>query len=162
MLVKKRGRTRASAGLNSDDGSTAMPTVSYAAFTRPDPRSCGSESNDPIIWTRRRSLVPALSPRVLTSYLRGQRRVGITGEIAGIDWAKRWRNTVHGPGEKSTHGEASGYWDRRARSYARITRQRFDDFLRVVEPFLGPRKTLIDVGAGAGRHAVALSERAAA
>ncbi len=85
--------------------------------------------------------------------------MGITGEIAGIDWAKRWRDTVHRPGEKSTHQEASGYWDRRARSYARITRQRFDDFLHVVEPYLGPGKTLIDVGAGAGRHAVPLSER---
>jgi len=29
----------------------------------------------------------------------------------------------------------------------------------VVEPFLSPRKTLIDAGAGAGRHAVALAER---
>jgi hypothetical protein len=29
----------------------------------------------------------------------------------------------------------------------------------VVEPYLGPRKTLIDVGAGAGRHAVPLAER---
>ena len=85
--------------------------------------------------------------------------MGITDEVAGIDWAKRWRDTVRGPGEKSTQQEASGYWDRRARSYARITRHRFDDFLRVVEPYLGPRKTLIDVGAGAGRHAVPLAER---
>ena len=85
--------------------------------------------------------------------------MGITDDIAGIDWAKRWRDTVHRPGDKSSPRDASGYWDRRARSYARITRQRFDGFLRVVEPYLGPRKTLIDVGAGAGRHAVPLAER---
>ena len=53
----------------------------------------------------------------------------------------------------------SGYWDRRASSYARSTMARSDEFLQVLEPYLGPRKTLIDVGAGAGRHATPLAER---
>ena len=53
----------------------------------------------------------------------------------------------------------SGYWDRRARSYARSTHARSDEFLQVLEPYLSPRKTLIDVGAGTGRHATPLAER---
>ena len=52
-----------------------------------------------------------------------------------------------------------GYWDRRAASYARSTQTRSDDFLAVMEPYLGPHKTLIDAGAGTGRHAVPLSNR---
>ena len=43
--------------------------------------------------------------------------------------------------------------------FARTTQARSDAFLDVVAPHLSPRKTLIDVGAGAGRHAVPLSER---
>ena len=53
----------------------------------------------------------------------------------------------------------SGYWDRRAGSYARSTHARSDEFLQVLEPYLSPRKTLIDVGAGTGRHATPLAER---
>lgn len=85
--------------------------------------------------------------------------MGITDEIQGIDWAERWRDTVRRRAGGSSNKEPSGYWDRRAPSYARITRHRFDDFLRVVEPYLATRKTLIDAGAGTGRHAVPLAER---
>ena len=77
--------------------------------------------------------------------------------ISRIDWAERWRNLV-----RQRSGSAPpdpNYWDRRAPSFARATRDRRDDFLRVVEPYLSPRKTLIDAGAGAGRHAVPLAER---
>jgi DREV methyltransferase len=85
--------------------------------------------------------------------------VGITSQVQGIDWADRWREMVRARAGRSTRQEPSGYWDRRAPSYARITRHRFDDFLRVVEPYLAPRKTLIDAGAGTGRHAVPLAQR---
>src|SRR6266702_3128245 len=90
--------------------------------------------------------------------------VRITGEIDRIDWAQRWRDTVTrrtASGEGGHPGEhrRSDYWDHRAPSYARITRHRHDEFLRVVEPYISPRKTLIDVGAGAGRHAVPLAEK---
>jgi len=85
--------------------------------------------------------------------------VGITSQVQGIDWAERWRETVRARSAQSSRQEPSGYWDRRAPSYARITRHRFDDFLRVVEPYLAPRKTLIDAGAGTGRHAVPLAQR---
>lgn len=84
-------------------------------------------------------------------------QLGITGRIGDIDWAERWRAIV---GQRSGSAPPDPtYWDRRAPSYARITRDRKDDFLRVVEPYLSLRKTLIDAGAGAGRHAVALAER---
>jgi hypothetical protein len=43
--------------------------------------------------------------------------------------------------------------------FARSTQARSDAFLDVMAPFLSARKTLIDVGAGAGRHAVPLAER---
>ena len=83
--------------------------------------------------------------------------MGITGRIGDIDWAERWHAIVT---QRSGSARPDpSYWDRRAPSYARITRDRKDDFLRVVEPYLSPRKTLIDAGAGAGRHAVALAER---
>lgn len=57
-----------------------------------------------------------------------------------------------------SHGDSS-YWDRRAPTFARSTRARADGFLDVIAPYLAPRKTLIDVGAGAGRHALPLAER---
>jgi len=84
--------------------------------------------------------------------------VGITGAVAGIDWVERWREMVR-ERAGSKGNRRSDYWDRRAPSYARITRDRTDSFLGVLEPYLSPRKTLIDVGAGAGRHAVPLAER---
>ena len=76
-----------------------------------------------------------------------------------IDWRQHWRGIVE---ERSTlaAGHADhGYWDRRAASYARSTQTRIDEFLQVLEPYLSPLKTLIDVGAGTGRHAVPLAER---
>jgi len=85
--------------------------------------------------------------------------VGITGRLEGIDWAERWRGMVRLRAAGSDKQGPSGYWDRRAPSYARITRHRSDDFLHVMEPYLAPRKTLIDAGAGAGRHAVPLAGR---
>lgn len=76
-----------------------------------------------------------------------------------IDWVKRWGEIVDAR-EKDAAGHSDpAYWDRRAASFARSTQSRVDDFFAVLEPYLSPRKTLIDVGAGAGRHAVPLSER---
>jgi SAM-dependent methyltransferase len=79
--------------------------------------------------------------------------------IAEIDWTDHWRRLVK---ERSAvaggHGDPS-YWDRRAPTFARSTRTRVDDFLAVVTPYTSARKTLIDVGAGAGRHALPLAER---
>jgi hypothetical protein len=76
-----------------------------------------------------------------------------------IDWEARWRQIVADRATLASGHADAGYWDRRAGSYARSTRTRSDDFLRVLEPYLGPNKTLIDVGAGAGRHSMPLAER---
>lgn len=76
-----------------------------------------------------------------------------------IDWAERWRLLVAArEAAAGGHGDPS-YWDRRAPTFARSTRSRVDEFLNVVGPYLSPRKTLIDVGAGSGRHALPLGER---
>ena len=77
-----------------------------------------------------------------------------------VDWVKRWGDLVEARESSHAGGHSdSGYWDRRASSYARSTQSRVDDFLRILEPYLSARKTLIDVGAGTGRHAVPLAER---
>ncbi|MFI5282741.1 MAG: class I SAM-dependent methyltransferase [Candidatus Dormibacterales bacterium] len=70
-------------------------------------------------------------------------------------WVERWRSMV----EARAGRPDPGYWDRRARTYARSTRAQADEFLEFLERHLSPRKTLIDVGAGAGRHAVPLAAR---
>jgi SAM-dependent methyltransferase len=82
-----------------------------------------------------------------------------TSPTADIDWAEHWRWLVaERTAAAGSHGDSS-YWDRRAPSYARSTRARADEFLDVLAPYLSRQKTLIDVGAGAGRHALPLAER---
>lgn len=79
--------------------------------------------------------------------------------MAEVDWIKHWGEVVEAREKQAARHSDSGYWDRRANSFARSTQARVDDFLRVLEPYLSPRKTLLDVGAGTGRHAVPLAER---
>jgi hypothetical protein len=76
-----------------------------------------------------------------------------------INWAERWKRVVADRATLAAGHADPGYWDRRAPSFARSTQARADDFLQVLEPYLSPTKTLIDVGAGAGRHAVPLAGR---
>ena len=76
-----------------------------------------------------------------------------------IDWAERWRSLVAERVAAAKGHSDPGYWDRRAPTFAQSTQARSDAFLEVVAPHLSPRKTLIDVGAGAGRHAIPLAER---
>jgi SAM-dependent methyltransferase len=75
-----------------------------------------------------------------------------------VDWIKHWGDVVEARDKQAARHTDSGYWDRRADSYARSTQARVDDFLRILEPYLSHRKTLIDVGAGTGRHTVPLAE----
>ncbi len=79
--------------------------------------------------------------------------------IAGIDWAEHWRELVTARSAAAGGHHDPSYWDRRAPSFARSTGTRVDEFLAVVAPYTSARKTLIDVGAGAGRHALPLAER---
>lgn len=72
---------------------------------------------------------------------------------------EQWRRLVS-EREQGSHAHSDPrYWDRRAATFASTTSSRADQFIEVLAPFLSPRKTLIDVGAGAGRHAVPLAER---
>jgi hypothetical protein len=76
-----------------------------------------------------------------------------------IDWVEQWRSLVAERAAAAGGHSDPGYWDRRAPTFARSTQARSDAFLDVIGPYLSPAKTLIDVGAGSGRHAIPLSER---
>lgn len=76
-----------------------------------------------------------------------------------VDWEARWKAIIADRASMAAGHSDPHYWDRRAKTFARTTQARAADFLAVLEPFLSPRKTLIDVGAGAGRHAVPLADR---
>jgi hypothetical protein len=76
-----------------------------------------------------------------------------------MDWEQHWKDLIHARATAAGTHVDPGYWDRRAPSFARSTRARADELFNVVDPYLSPRKTLIDAGAGAGRHAVPLSDR---
>jgi hypothetical protein len=76
-----------------------------------------------------------------------------------IDWASQWRSLVAERAAAAGGHSDPGYWDRRAPTFARSTQGRSDAFLDVIAPYVFAGKTLIDVGAGSGRHAVPLAER---
>jgi SAM-dependent methyltransferase len=76
-----------------------------------------------------------------------------------MDWVEGWKRIVEERATLAGTQPQPGYWDRRAASFARSTQARADEFLEVIDPYLSPSKTLIDAGAGTGRHAVPLSER---
>jgi SAM-dependent methyltransferase len=78
--------------------------------------------------------------------------------VLEVDWAAAWRDRMEarrailGPGGED-------YWDRQAAVFRASTQGEPDPFLDVIEPWLAPTRTLIDVGAGYGRLAVPLAER---
>ena len=76
-----------------------------------------------------------------------------------MDWVASWKRIVDLRANRAGTHPDPGYWDRRAPSFARSTQARADEFLKVIDPYLSPVKTLIDAGAGTGRHAAPLSER---
>lgn len=75
------------------------------------------------------------------------------------DWAAHWRRLVMERETQAGVPRDPRYWDRRARSFAAATNHRRDGFIELMEPWLGPQRTAIDVGAGAGRYARQLAER---
>src|ERR1700682_5157723 len=111
------------------------------------------------MWFSRQRVVPDLSPTLLkTDCGLPTSTVALASNLV-MDWEQHWKDLIHERATAAgTHADP-GYWDRRAPSFARSTRARADEFLRVIDPYLSPRKVLIDAGAGAGRHAVPLSER---
>jgi 2-polyprenyl-3-methyl-5-hydroxy-6-metoxy-1,4-benzoquinol methylase len=82
-----------------------------------------------------------------------------TDRVTGIDWAEHWTKLVRERSAASARVSDPSYWDRRAATFARSTRTRADAFLEVLAPYVSARKTLIDAGAGTGRHALPLAER---
>src|SRR5205807_2886816 len=75
-----------------------------------------------------------------------------------VDWARHWRGLVEARLAQAG-GRRPGFWDRRAPRFALSMRGQEDPLLRFLEPWLAPRRTLLDVGAGTGRHAAALAPR---
>ncbi|TME54760.1 MAG: class I SAM-dependent methyltransferase [Chloroflexi bacterium] len=96
-------------------------------------------------------VVPGLSPGLL--------KTDCETPMDEIDWETRWRQVVEDRATLASGHVDTGYWDRRAASYARSTHARVDEFLQVLDPYLSPHKTVIDVGAGTGRHTVPLAQR---
>ncbi len=77
--------------------------------------------------------------------------------VLDVDWAAHWRALVEARWRGAGHQES--FWDRRARRYALSMRGQVDPFLEFLEPWLAPTRTLIDVGAGSGRHVARLTPR---
>lgn len=78
--------------------------------------------------------------------------------LLGTDWTAHWRQLVASRAAESADGPAAG-WDRRAPSYGAWRRAQADPFPEFLNPWLSPRRTLIDVGAGTGRLAAELAPR---
>src|SRR5207237_3031107 len=80
--------------------------------------------------------------------------------LLDTDWVTGWRELVErrlaDVGERGISGDP---WGLRASRFGARPASVPDAFLRFLEPWLGPRRTLIDVGAGTGRHSVPLSAR---
>ena len=86
-------------------------------------------------------------------------------QLLDVDWAAHWRSLVEVRNAasmvdgKPVGGQAPGAWDRRARRFRRHTSEAPDPFLGVVLPFVSRSSTVLDVGAGYGRHSVPLAAR---
>jgi SAM-dependent methyltransferase len=79
--------------------------------------------------------------------------------LLDTDWAASWKRLVEARDAQASHFHDPAFWDVRAKSYAAATSSRRDGFVELLEPWLAPHRTLIDVGAGAGRYAAPLAER---
>ncbi len=75
------------------------------------------------------------------------------------DWTEHWKRLVEARQAQASSFHDPRYWDKRARSFAAATNGRRDGFLELLEPWLEPHRTLVDVGAGAGRYAAPLADR---
>lgn len=80
-----------------------------------------------------------------------------TDPVGGFDWAAHWRRLV--AARVAAAGPRESYWDRRARGFAFAVGSADPSLPRALEERLAPHKTLVDVGAGSGRHAAPLADR---
>ncbi len=90
-------------------------------------------------------------------------------EIAPIDFVGRWRDIVERRRVQMDAAYAAAgidnadYWGRRAKAYRQALHERADadPFLQCVLRLVTPDKTVLDVGAGTGRHTLALAPHVA-
>jgi SAM-dependent methyltransferase len=76
--------------------------------------------------------------------------------LLDTDWAAHWRDLVDR--RQALLGTFVGSaWDARAASFQARTQGQPEPFLDLVRPHLGPGRTLLDVGAGYGRHSIPLA-----
>ena len=84
----------------------------------------------------------------------------MTDPLTDFDWASHWQRLVDQREHEVPIDPDQDFWAPPIRTLMYDPAAVQDDpLLKVVEPYLGPRKTAIDAGAGAGRHAVPLAER---
>lgn len=79
--------------------------------------------------------------------------------VLDVDWAAHWRRLVEARDERIGRSRADDPWASRAACFARQPLAPRDWLMGVMEPWLRPTATLIDVGAGTGRYAGPLARR---
>jgi SAM-dependent methyltransferase len=80
--------------------------------------------------------------------------------VLDVDWAAHWRALVRTREAQTGPPETDDWWAARAKQFARqMNAQPDDPVLRFLEPWLRPSATLLDVGAGTGRHTNPLTRR---
>src|SRR3990170_4324825 len=93
----------------------------------------------------------------------------MSAPIASIDHIERWRRTVAARREQhdavcaAQHRTTSDYWARRAEGFRKFVQEasaQADPFLQCVLRYLWSEDTVLDVGAGTGRHSVPLAGHA--
>jgi SAM-dependent methyltransferase len=78
--------------------------------------------------------------------------------VLDVDWVLHWRTLVEAR-MAEVGGRKEDFWNRRAPRFALSMRGQADPFLEFLEPWLSTTRTLIDVGAGTGRHSAPLAGR---
>lgn len=80
--------------------------------------------------------------------------------VLDVDWAAHWESLVRAREAQTGPPATDDWWAPRAKQFARQMRAQPDDpVLRFLEPWLRPSATLLDVGAGTGRHTNQLASR---
>jgi SAM-dependent methyltransferase len=89
---------------------------------------------------------------------------GPVSPIEPIDYVERWRGLVRAREEQGRrldrlHGRGDHWGGERAARFRRMTSQVTapDPFFELLRPHLTPRTTVLDVGAGTGRHVVRIA-----
>ena len=90
--------------------------------------------------------------------------MAIVTPLEPIDFVERWRRIVEERRRQTDAAYArlarttTDYWARRARGFAAFSREaRPDPFLEKVLAYVDGQSTVLDVGAGAGRHSVPMA-----